>query len=101
MHRLLLAGLLFLTACAGPVVTGRRAYILSDTQLREVTAQAEEGDTDAIWRMVNHYDARDSNQSRKKARKWALRGQALGDLNCKQWLWKNFSGDPAFDGGSL
>jgi hypothetical protein len=101
MHRLLLAGLLFLTACAGPVITGRRAYILSDSQLLEVTAQAEAGDTDAIWKMVNHYDARDSAQSRKKARKWALRGQALGDQNCRQWLWRNFAEDPSFDRNSL
>jgi hypothetical protein len=91
MNRLLLAGLLFLTGCAGQVVPGRQAYVLTETELTQTAAQAEQGDTNAIWRMVSHYDARDSSQSRKKARQWAQRGNALGDANCKQWLWENFS----------
>jgi hypothetical protein len=91
MNRLLLAGLLFLTGCAGPIRPGQQASVLTPAEINEVTAQAEQGDTGAIWRMVSHYDARDSAQSRKKARAWAVRGNALGDANCKQWLWMNFS----------
>jgi hypothetical protein len=91
MNRLFLAALLFLTGCAATITPGSQGYVLPPDKLAEVTARANEGSPNDIWALVNHYGAYESDQNRKKARTWALRGTALGEPNCKQWLWEHFS----------